>query len=104
MYNGYISSFSENNFKYNIKLEELPFDVLEKIKGEVYVFSQNGKRKINIFIESDQEILYIKTSQANLIIDYKGIKSKIIIKNVTIKKLESELLYELEFKSSIFCE
>lgn len=98
MINGTMSSFFYNNFKYNVKLLDIPFHVSEKIKNEVYVFSDNGTRKTKIQIESDEEILFLKTEKASLTIEYKGIKTKFYIKNVTIKKTDTESIYDMEFK------
>ena len=50
MYIGTISSLFDNPFKYNIKLKNLPFGLMSKIKNEVYVLSDLGKRKLTIKI------------------------------------------------------
>jgi hypothetical protein len=86
MYKGTLSSIFDNTFKYNIKIKDLPFGIITKIKNEVYVFTDQGIRKVNIDIEQEQEILYIKTSQVNMIIEVDQMKVKATLKNVIIKK------------------
>jgi hypothetical protein len=102
MYKGTISSLYDNPFKLNFKSEELPFGFIHKIKNEVYVLSDQGKRKISIRIESDQEILYIKTGQLIVTYDIDKLKVKSILKNVTIKKANEPELYDLVFDQISF--
>jgi hypothetical protein len=102
MYKGTISSLYDNPFKLNIQSQELPFGFMHKIKNEVYVLSDQGKRKISIKIESDQEILYIKTGQLIVSYDIDKLKVKSILKNVTIKKTNESEFYDLMFDKICF--
>lgn len=97
MYIGTISSLFDNPFKYNIKLKELPFGLISKIKNEVYVLSDLGKRKLTINIETDNELIYIKANQVNLWVNIDKTKLKVSLKNVTIRKADDadyEIFYE----------
>ena len=97
MYIGTISSLFDNPFKYNIKLKELPFGLISKIKNEVYVLSDLGKRKLTINIETDNELIYIKANQVNLWVNIDKTKLKVSLKNVTIRKVDDadyEIFYE----------
>lgn len=101
MYIGTISSIFNNPFKYNIKLQELPFGLISKIKDEVYVLSDLGKRKLSIQIETDQELIYLKSNQVNLWISINKSKIKVSLKNVIIKKI-SEDTHELFYEFILF--
>jgi len=101
MYKGTLSSIFDNTFKYNIKIKELPFGLIRKIKNEVYVFTDQGIRKTIINIDHDQEILYIKTSQVNLVIEVDQTKIKVTLKNIIIKKNNDDD-YELSYQSLNF--
>ena len=97
MYIGTISSLFDNPFKYNIKLKNLPFGLMSKIKNEVYVLSDLGKRKLTIKIETDNELIYIKANQVNLWVNIDKTKLKVSLKNVTITKVDDadyEIFYE----------
>ena len=97
MYIGTISSLFDNPFKYNIKLKNLPFGLMSKIKHEVYVLSDLGKRKLTINIETDNELIYIKANQVNLWVNIDKTKLKVSLKNVTITKVDDadyEIFYE----------
>jgi DUF4097 and DUF4098 domain-containing protein YvlB len=97
MYIGTISSLFDNPFKYNIKLKNLPFGLMSKIKNEVYVLSDLGKRKLTINIETDNELIYIKANQVNLWVNIDKTKLKVSLKNVTIRKVDDadyEIFYE----------
>jgi hypothetical protein len=97
MYIGTISSLFDNPFKYNIKLKNLPFGLMSKIKNEVYVLSDLGKRKLTINIETDNELIYIKANQVNLWVNIDKTKLKVSLKNVTITKVDDadyEIFYE----------
>lgn len=100
MYKGTISSLFDNNFKYNVRVKELPFGMIRKIKNEVYVFSDKGIRKIDIELECNQDIIYLKTIQVSLILEIDQTKIKTTLKNVCIKKTESGI-YQLDFKELI---
>ena len=97
MYIGTISSLFDNPFKYNIKLQELPFGLMSKIKDEVYVLSDLGKRNIIIDIESEQELIYLKSNQVSLVIEVNKSKLKVNLKNVIIKK-HSDKDYQMSYE------
>jgi len=102
MYIGTISSLYDNPFKFNIKSKELPFGFISKIKNEVYVLTDHGKRTLVIELESDQEIIYIKTSSLTLTYNIDKLKVKTILKNVVIKKSKDQDVYDLIFEHITF--
>lgn len=102
MYKATINSLYENPFKLNVKTKELPFGIITKIKNEVHVLSDQGIRKILIEIESEQEIIYMKSCQVSMVFNIDKSKIKISLKNVTIKKAINSEEYELLFENIIF--
>lgn len=100
MYTGTISSFLDNNFKYNIRLKELPFGFINKIKNEAFVLFDSGIRKTIIEIDLDQELLYAKAQNLNMQIDIDKIKVKVTLRDIIIRKSNSN--YELIFSSISF--
>lgn len=100
MYKGTISSFFDNNFKYDVKLKELPFGFMNKIKNEAFVLFDTGKRKIEIDIDFVQELIYVKSKNVNLTIDIDKMKIKVTLKDIVIKKTDKN--YELVFSSISF--
>ena len=101
MYIGTISSLFDNPFKYNIKLKNLPFGLMSKIKNEVYVLSDLGKRKLTINIETDNELIYMKANQVNLWVNIDKTKFKVSLKNVTIRKID-DVDYEIFYEFILF--
>jgi hypothetical protein len=101
MYIGTISSLFDNPFKYNIKLKELPFGLISKIKNEIYVLSDLGKRKLTINIETDNELIYMKANQVNLWVNIDKTKLKVSLKNVTIRKID-DVDYEIFYEFILF--
>jgi hypothetical protein len=101
MYIGTISSLFDNPFKYNIKLKELPFGLISKIKNEIYVLSDLGKRKLTINIETDNELIYMKANQVNLWVNIDKTKFKVSLKNVTIRKID-DVDYEIFYEFILF--
>jgi hypothetical protein len=102
MYIGTISSLYDNPFKFNIKSKELPFGFISKIKNEVYVLSDHGTRTLSIEIESDQDIMFIKTSTLTLIYNIDKLKVKATLKNVVIKKSKDQSVFDLSFEHIVF--
>jgi hypothetical protein len=102
MYIGTISSLYDNPFKFNIKSRELPFGFMSKVKNEVYVLTDHGTRILSIELESDQEIIYIKTSSLTLTYNIDKLKVKTILKNVIIKKSKDQDVYDLIFEHMSF--
>lgn len=100
MYKGTISSILDNNFKYSIRLKELPFGFINKIKNEAFVLFDNGVRKTIIEIDLDQELLYAKSQNVYLQIDIDKLKIKVNLKNIVIRKTNAD--YELIFSSISF--
>lgn len=88
MYKGILSSSFENSFKYNIHLSELPFGFSMPISREICVASDLGKRKFNMEIDSQDEMIYLKSSSAVLTVDL-PCKVKCSLKDVTICKAEN---------------
>jgi hypothetical protein len=101
MYIVTISSLFDIPFKYNIKFKELPFGLMSKIKNEVYVLSDLGNRKLIIEIETDQELIYLKSKQISLCVEIDKTKLKVNLKNVTIKKTNKEI-YEVFYEFILF--
>ena len=101
MYTGTLSSLFENPFNLQIKTKELPFVFINKIKNEVYVISDKGTKKITIEIISDDEIIYLKASRANLIYDIDNFRVKTTLKGVKITKKENGE-YEMSFDQIMF--
>jgi len=97
MYKGTISPSTDNSFKYNISTKDLPFNLISPIKNEAYYTSYNGKKKIIINIESENDILFLKSSSLNLTIEIDKIKIKATLKDVIINKIDNG--YEMSFSS-----
>lgn len=96
MYKGTLSSFFENTFRYEVQVLELPFNLISPVKNELCVISDSGKKSFIIDVLADDEIIYLKSSSAVLIIE-KPCKVKCTLKDITIKKVEKK--YEISFAS-----
>lgn len=96
MYRGTLSSSLDNSFKYNIRTKELPLRVMMPIKCEIFVFADEGKRSLQLEIETDEDILFAKSNKMNLVVEL-PCKVKFLLENVTIRKTGKD--YLIEFSS-----
>lgn len=96
MYKGVLSSFFENTFRYEVKVLELPFNLIMPVKNELCVISDSGKKSFLIDIAMNDEIIYLKSSSAVLTLDT-PCRVKCTIKGMVLKKNENN--YEVSYDS-----
>lgn len=99
MYKGTLSSFFENTFKYNIKTKDLPLDLKMPVKCEAFIFSDTGKREMEIEIETKDELIFVKSRKVFLILEI-PCRVKFTLEQVTIKKISTGYLMEFVNVSS----
>lgn len=99
MYRGTLSSFFDNNFKYNIKTRELPLGLIMPVRCEAFVFSDNGRRSIIVEIETEDELIFVKSKKATLVLEI-PCKVKFTLEKVTIRRDGKE--YLLEFSNACY--
>lgn len=97
MYHGTLSSFFDNAFKYNIKTKDLPLGVKMPVKCEAFVFSNSGKREMVLEIDTQDELIFVKSKKVFLTVDI-PCRVKFTLHQVTIKKISEG--YLLEFVSA----
>lgn len=85
MYKGTLSSFIDNTFRYNIKTKEFPCGLMMPIKCETFVFFDDGKKYITLEIESEDELIFVKSNRVNLTLEL-PCKVKFVLEKVTIKR------------------
>ena len=96
MYKGTLSSFIDNTFRYNIKTKEFPCGLMMPIRCETFVFFNDGKKSISLEIDTEDELIFVKSNRVNMILEI-PCKVKFTLENVTIKRDGKE--YKMSFSS-----
>jgi hypothetical protein len=97
MYIGILSSSLDNTFKYKIRTKELPLRVMMPIRCETFIFVDEGRKSLQVEIDTDEDILFAKSNRMNLVVEM-PCKVKFLLNNVTIRKVGKD--YLLEFSSA----
>ena len=97
MYIGILSSSLDKTFKYKIRTKELPLSVMMPIRCETFIFVDEGRKSLQVEIDTDEDILFAKSNRMNLVVEM-PCKVKFLLENVTIRKAGKD--YLLEFSSA----